>query len=305
MNALGAWLDARDGAAVAQAWARLGAKRVELGGDRWTITPHAAAHFAAAFLGWPLERVMWLAAGEEELPPPTFATRGTVARCFLDQAVDRSEECFETWRIRELVDGARGVQHVSLEYLYDDGSREPAGGSVTLVRVFDRARGIGASIQTWRDVWTIGDVDLAALDLFAGEVHFRIAWKPYALDGVRGFLAQLAAELDAHYDVSATWPGTVTEHEVEGTAVRWYTWRFSSGERAIEIVEHRYRDDGVPETGSIRATVHGLPWGHVLVAHLSDDAHGVEGWLKLRLPRAHGDAVRARLASIPGVTPIR
>ncbi|HEU0035182.1 MAG TPA: hypothetical protein VFQ53_31370 [Kofleriaceae bacterium] len=291
---LSAWLDARDGEAVARAWRGLTARRVEVGGPRWTNTAAGTARFAAAFLGWPLERFAWFTAPDDALPPPTFDSHRVVTRSFVEHAVDCSQECYEDWQIREVVDGVRGFQHIKIGFAVQGEGRDGDwGGSGTIVRVFDRSTSTAASINLHANtVWTIGRVDLTALDVFSYYTTFTLPWPRFTLDAVRGLIAQLATEVDAHFDVSATWPGALTEtRTAEDVVIR--TWRYESGPYALEIIDY----------GTwLWVTVHGLPWGFVMKSRIDNADTGVEGNLQLALPLEVGETVVARLALIPGIT---
>jgi hypothetical protein len=289
------WLDAHDGDAVAAAWQALDPRMQEVGLPSWTVTAPAAARFAATFLGWPIERLAWIAAEADALPPPTFELHHEVTRCYLEHLLDYRGECHESWKIREVAEGPRGVQLVTVDFFYDDGSREGFGMSNTVVRVFDRDAGTAASIDLHaRTVATVGAMDLSALDLFDVWCEVRLGW-PYVRDDVRGVLAQLASDVDAHFDVSATWPGrTLDAGAVEAT--QWEELRFESGDFAIELVEHHY------ETRStVLAKFFGLPWGHAITVVLRDDGTGMEGNVQLRLPRVDCDALLARAAAVPNL----
>ena len=303
------WLDARDGEALARAWHALGAMRCGVGAPNWKITAHGAAQLAAAFLGWPVERVAWLGVPESGMPAPIFKTERTTSRCFLEYGADLVEDCYEYWTIREQREGERGVQHVQVVYRQDDGTREGTGCGGTVVRVFDRATRTGASIfLDTRIVATIGKLDLSALELFAHYRAFDIpTWHQYDLEATRGLVAQLAAEIDAHYDVSATWPGGLTntyvtsDDHVASPSTHYYERRFESGSRAVTIRESRFRREGVAEDGWATVMIEGLPWGHELRLLISDSDSRTHGHVQLRLPIALGETVIARLAGVPGV----
>jgi hypothetical protein len=272
------WLDARDSETLARVWSGLDKNLVEVGAPDWDITVHGAAQLAAAVLAWPIERLAWLALPDEEMPAPTFETKRTVERCFVELGIDLHGACYESWTIREECEGGRGVQHVSVGYAHhDDGTREGGGGSKRVVRVFDRAAGIGASIGIGsRSVATIGEINVAALDLFHRYQFFSVPGWKVDHDGLRGLFAQLASEVDAHFDVSTSWPA--------GRG-----GRFESGTFAVELS---------PRHGGLSATAHGLPWGHALSIWIDESSHGS---VELCLPLAVGQAVLARLSFVTGV----
>src|SRR5262249_45646471 len=155
---------------------------------------------------------------------------------------------------------------------------------------FDRSTSRGVSVHVGSTkAWTIGEpTDLAPLDLFAQRTSFKLAWQRYDLDSLRGFLAQLAADLDAHFDTCTTWPGGVTADQIiddrdYNVRIRRRVQRFESGPYAIELDE-LLDPDGKKETGWLTATVHGLPWGHSLRARIDSTSHpvwGVSGWVDL------------------------
>lgn len=289
------WLDARDGATLERAWRTLAATPVKVGRDRWSITAAGAARFAAAFLGWPIERVAWFTAPDDQLPPPTFEGRRTVTRSFLEHAIDCREECFEEWQIREVADGARGFQHIKIGFsVYGEGRDGGWGGSGTIVRVFDRSTSTAASIHvSSNSVWTIGDVDLAALDVFEHYKTFNVAEPRYTVVAVRDLIAQLASEVDVPFAMCASSPGTMTEQHFAEFDVVKRTWRYEAGSCAIEIEDYG---------NWMWATVHGLPWGFVMNSRIDNKDTGVDGNLNVRLPLWAGDAVVSRLAMIPGIT---
>jgi hypothetical protein len=331
----GDWLDARDGDAVARAWETLGATRVDVGREEplspqiermLGIRADAAALLAASFLGVPPHRFAWFtidwsrlndtheALRQKHRPPaPTFEVSRTVPRCQLDGHVMCEHECAESWEIREVLEGTRGVQHIRIDHYWGEQTRDGSGGgggSATFIRVFDRRASRGASIRLNYDVSTIGEpIDLTPLDLFGDRTEFKLAWKTCDLDAARGLFAQLTADLDAHFDTSTGWPGRVTEDRVVDSKeynfrIRLRKQRFEAGAFAITIDE-RLDPDGKDETGSASLHVHGLPWGHTVAAYLNpsdDPMFGVSGSLDLRLPRKQLEATLARLAAIPGIT---
>jgi hypothetical protein len=313
------WLDARDSATVEREWATLGAKKVQIG--EWSprtlsVRPEGVALLAASFLGCSPDRFAWFAteryADPKTWPAPTFEVGHQVSRSFLDHELDiRQEDCSEVWAIREAIDGSRGVQHITIDCSWGPMTREGGEGrSMTFVRVFDRSTSRAVSIPLWHPaVWMIGEpFDLVSLDLFAQRTDFKLPWKRYSPDSLRGFLAQLTADLDAHFDTSTTWPGGLTKDEIIDNReynfrVRKRIYRFESAPFAIELDE-LLDPDGKEETGWLTVEVSGLPWGHEVSARIDstkDPVWGVSGWVDLTLPRAQLDATLARLAAIPGI----
>ena len=173
-----------------------------------------------------------------------------------------------------------------------------------IVRVFDRSTRCGVSIPMYSTVvYLIGELDLSPLDLFSHRQYFKLAWKEHDLDSVRGLYAQLAADLDAHFDTSSTWDGGLTEDRViedREYRVRALAYRYASGPYAIEL-DTLVDPDTAEHPRWLTATVTGLPWGHALSGRIDntrDPVWGVEGWLDLKLPRAQLEATLARLAAI-------
>jgi hypothetical protein len=166
-----------------------------------------------------------------------------------------------------------------------------------------------SAVRLWSTaVWVLGDVDLGPLDLFGHRQMFKLPWKTYDPDSLRGFFAQLTADLDAHFDTCAAWPGGVTTDEVIDNReynyrVRQRVYRYASGAYAIELAE-LLAPGALDGTGWLTIKVEGLPWGHSVRARIDSTDHpvwGVEGWIDLNLPRAQLDATLARLAAIPGL----
>jgi hypothetical protein len=307
------WIDARDGETLAREWATVNAKSVAIGEARWlSIKPTAVAVLAANFLGSSPDCFAWFAAEpweSEKLPPPTFSVGREVSRCTFEGVVHVPHECGEVWKIRELVEGPRGVQHIDLQYHWGEYTRDGGnGGGLTVVRLYDRSTAQGVSIRlSGQDVWVIGEpLDLSALDLFSQRTELRLPWKRYDPDAILGLVARLAADLDAHFDTAPAWPGGLVSDEVVGTdtRVRRREYRYASGGYAIEMSDFRYPEDLPEGTGRMNTRIEGLPWGHQVCPRLegSDDpVWGMKGSLDLTLPRAQLDATIARLAAIPGI----
>jgi hypothetical protein len=296
------WLDARDAATAAREWETLDAKGVQIGIDRST-RPDAVAVLAASFLGHPPDRFKWFMAEpweSEQLPPATSRTGGEVPRLVFDGVVLCDHDCGHSVEIREVVEGTRGMQHIKVEWYWGDFTREGGnGGGATFVRVFDRISRRAASIRTHHETaWMIGDaIDLAPLDLFGKRVELELTWKTYGVDMVRGLVAQLAADLDAHFATSTTWPGGMIMeriNEVGDQRFRQRDFRYASGAFAIGVSE--FVDLAVNDAGRTSFVVEGLPKGW-----LRGSLDTVTGWIDLRLPRAQLDATLDRLAGIPDV----
>lgn len=312
------WLDARDSASVERQWAALGARRVDVvqGAPRTlTIRPEGAALLAARFLGGSPERFAWWVTeryrAQSKWPSPTFETRREVSRSFLDGELDlHVHTCSESWAIREVIDGARGVQHITLDCTWGELTREGGEGrSITVIRVFDRGARRAVSVPLHHSsAWVIGEVDLSPLDLFAERTRFKLPWKAYDIDSLRGFFAQLTEGLDARLATCAAWPGGITNDEViedheYAFRVRRRIHRYESAPFTLELDEH-LDPDGKRATGGLLFTLGGLPWGHEVKGRIDsslDPTFGVEGWIDLTLPRAQLDATSARLHATPGI----
>src|SRR5688572_27970698 len=183
------WLDARDSDSVVREWATLDARRVEIG--NWSppvraIRPEGAALLAAQVLGCSPECFAWFASERHSRPAtwpaPSFTVGREVSRSFLDHDFDVSEPgCSEAWQIREVIDGVRGVQHITIDCTWGEMTREGGNGrSTSVVHVYDRGAARAVSIPLYSTAaWVIGDVDLAPLDLFAQRTDFKLAWNTY------------------------------------------------------------------------------------------------------------------------------
>jgi hypothetical protein len=319
------WLDARDGETLARAWAAL-PKTKAIVGIRppfvLGIQPLGAARLAAAWLQCSPERFAWFAIDDPEnaaVPRPVFEERRAATRCFLEGAIDCTEaDLGEHWRIREVIEGTRGVQLIKLGFEYGPMTREGGnGGSAMVVRLFDRSAARGVSFQLHsNDVYLMGEpVDLSPLDLFAHRVSYKLRWATLELAAVRGFIAQLTADLDAHFDTSAEWEGGVTRDEVlESVQYNFRTRRrefqFCAGPYAIELGENLDPDIVDDASGMFAVTVRGLPFGHQVSVRIAlsyepgkeaPPAWGVDGWIDFTLPLAQLEAAVARTAAIPGI----
>ena len=323
-----AWLDARDGETLARAWAALGATKVELGVHPDMVLffqPAGVAALAAAWLGWTLDRFAWFGKtdvdDQEDLtlaldpgPEPIFQEGRMVTRCFLDGAVDVREECDEHFVVQEIREGARGVQVVIVLYASGPMAREGGlGDGARVLRLFDRSTGHGLSVQfPSREVYLIGggSFDLSPLDLFAHRVSYKLPWTTIELAAVRGFIAQLAADLDAHFDTSAEWEGGVTLDEVlvsyeSKLRTRRRELRFASGPYAIELGENLDPDVVDDATSMFWVDVRGLPSGHRIGVRIAlsgePGEYPVDGWIDFTLPLAQLEAAVARAATIPKI----
>lgn len=268
------WLGARDAAALRRAWTALAPRRHEVSQPRRELTVHGAAQLAAAMLG---ERADWIV--DLQGRPPEFRVDRKSDACFVDDAWDVSEPCREIWELHERRDGARGVQVVTVGCGTIEG--RPEGGSSTVVRVFDRDRAASVLVSS-NKVSTIGEIDLAPLDLYLYSKNFELAPASLPVEMMRGLVAQLAGELDAHYDTYMLWP--CVAHD------RGHT--FAEGERSVTIVEQQSAD------GRVTATTRGLTWGHKLEVSLHTYRARMYGSVLVRLPDADIDRVIARLAAI-------
>ena len=315
------WLDARDGETLAREWESLGATRTELGvHPRFVlgIRPEGGSLLAAAWLGCSPDRFSWFATEEGKPPPnrpaPIFTVGREVSRCFIDGILLSSEAALaERWTIHEVTEGARGIQFITIEYFYGAETRDGSGGgggSATVLRLFDRSAARGVSVRLCgREVFTIGEpVELSPLDLFAQRVDYKLPWRALELSAVRGFVAQLTSDLDAHFDTSAEWEGGVTRDEVlESKQYNFRTrrreFRFQAGPYAIELGENLDPDIVDDETGMFAIHVRGLPWGHGVFIRIALDAAlpAVEGWIDFMLPMAQLEAAVTRASKIPGI----
>lgn len=286
------WLQAREHTAHEQAWASLGARRVDVGDGTWRMCPAGCARFAAALLGWPLDRVAWLTAEDDARGAPTATASGAVTASTLDgRSLNIGPDSYEEWRVWEEREGDRGVQRVRVDATWDDGSREPSGTSVEVIRVFVGDRAVSLDRSYGNDIYVIGDVDLAPLDVLGAYFNFQLPWPAHDPDGVRGLLAQLADELDPSFDVSVDWPARTIQEE-DTWSLRRYEWR----DLAIEVREMRWLAGG----SRVIAKALGLPWGHELELYLDCENGSSNGGLTLRLPIEAGNRVIVRFATTPG-----
>ena len=268
---LEAWLEARDADSVRRAWTALAPRRHTFAKNR-KLTFHGAALLAEAMLG---TRADWILESRKRRPPE-FEVDRIVDESFVDGGWVMTGRSRETWKLHEQRDEVGGVQVLLVECSSIVG--QPEGGGQTFVRVFDGDRAVSIAID--RDqVWTIGEVDLAPLDLLDFLEYFSPS--SYDIDALRGLVAQVVTELDAHFDTSPLWREIDRRREAD------HEYRvFGDLPRSVAIRLDRHATPSV--------SVHGLPWGHALkFAH---------GYVRGRLPNADIDRVLARLAAISSAT---
>src|SRR5690606_34725990 len=142
----------------------------------------------------------------------------TTSACFLDGALDVIVPCSEAWELRELVRGARGVQHVTVGFQIDDGSRDGVGSGATVVRVFDRDVETAISvvlagtriavIGTGERRAALEESARRALDLVARMHTVRFGdWTTADHRRLRAQLARIARVIAPALADSADWPG--------------------------------------------------------------------------------------------------
>lgn len=309
-----AWLDARDGDALRSAWEALGAERIELGVRGGFITGHGVARLASDLLGWPIERVAWLALRPHEMqlaPPVSFRVVRPTSSCYLENIVDLREPCSENWELRELCEGERGVQLVEVGFGIDDGSRDGIGGGGTVARIFDRDAPFGLSVVRSSRIVALaappeaqGDIAARArhaLDLYGENRPFRVpGWSSYDPAVLRALAASLAAAVDPAFAGSDTWPaalvGEESGHDGRRRVVVSSTWQMTSpdGSRAVLVHEHVTQD----ATRAVWVSVshEGLAWGHDLSLTIDFTPAGGSGTLMMRLPAVLRDAVLQALS---------
>ncbi|MDB4928946.1 MAG: hypothetical protein JWM10_1430 [Myxococcaceae bacterium] len=321
MNPIEAWLAARDADSLDRTWRALDARELaDVAPPAARVCEQAAARLAAELLGWPVERVAWLANNpyDRSRPsPPPRDLRQDVARCYLENAVDFRAACSETWSVCEDRDGARGVQRVVVGFGLDDGSRDGGGGGGSVARVFDLDAGFAVSVVLCGREVSIVAPDGAraaieararrALDLYLSNVPARVeGWTGYDHARLRGLVATLAAAVDGGFAGSETWAGTRTATEAatdyRETRLESLAWRFAEpggGARALTMSE--YYVEGGEARVVASAEVEGLSWGSLLV--VSVDLGPADAWsasVSQRLSRAQLDAVAAAFARVDG-----
>ena len=284
------------------------------------VSEQAAARLAAELLGWPIERVAWIAHNpyDRSSPtPPAQDLRRDVDRCYLENALDLHEACAETWSVCEDRDGARGLQRVVVGFGIDDGSRDGVGGGGAVLRVFDLDAGIAVSVVLGgRDASIVAPADARAaveartrraLDLCLSNTSVRVdGWTGYDHARMRALVATLAAAVDGGFAGCEAWVGTRTATEVDTdyreTRLASLAWRFAepgTGARALTLTEH-FVDGSTPRVVA-HANVEGLPWGARLA--VSANVVATDPWtgsLLLRLSRDQLAAVAAAFARIEG-----
>ncbi len=321
---IAAWIDARDSETLAAAWAALGAEPHVLAWPGACLTMHGAAKFAADLLGWPLERVAWIALRPNEIetggaPAPSFRTSRPVTSSCLDDVFAVNEECFEDWDLRELRDGGRGVQLVTVGWGVEDGTRDGRGGGGTVVRIFDLDAGIAASVVVGpRTVALVSPPDRRdelvarmqrALDLVSENRTFRIpAWTSYDLGTLRTLIAALGTAVDPTFAASAGWPGEKLTETVgvdpRGARVVVTEWRFASpteGAAAVLVREQLSSPETPVNQSWAHVSLAGLTWGYELALDAAATPTGGNATLMYRLPEAARNALVAALATAPGV----
>lgn len=277
------WLAARELAEIRSAWAVLPSVIHPAGNNIRKYSLYGAALLAEAMTG---HRADWIV--DYKLHgAPVYDSRGVADGSVLDHCWNIKERCDAALKIHERRDGLRGVQLISVGAGSISGP--PEGGGMVVVRVFDRDRAAIIPIDAWdTPVATIGEVDLAPLDLLTRTGHFYIDTGSLDVATARALTAQLAAEIDAHYDTSPLWAEGAAEPQGD-----WYMpdnaprQTFRDGERAVTIArEGDYK---------IWAEVHGLPWGQRLGFSLTQ---GLAGYFLLRFSNADLDRIEARISAI-------
>lgn len=272
------WLAARDHVAIRAAWAALPVTLHRIGTGQRSCTLHGAALLAQAMLG---ERADWLV--ERSQGTPVYNVLRISDGAVLDHVWNINEKNQENLVIHERRDGLRGVQLVVLSSGTVTG--RPEGGAVKAVRIFDRDRAAVVPVETYvpTDVATIGDVDLAPLDLLLSSRPYQLEVREHDVATIRALVAQLVAEVDAHYDTSPQW--------VEGhAAVEWYDMpsaqTFVDGSRGVSITDDRQ---------GFQAQVLGLTWGQRFRFHLERNGYCS---VTMQFPAAELDRIEARLAAL-------
>ena len=325
VNPIEAWLAARDAESLERTWRALAAHGLpNLTPPAGYLSEQAAARLAAELLGWPIERVAWLANNPYDRSnpsPPPQDLRRDVARCYLENALDLHEACSETWSVCEDRDGARGVQRVVVGFGIDDGSRDGVGGGGAVLRVFDLDAGVAVSVVLCgRDASIVAPANARAaieartrraLDLCLANTSARIdGWTGYDHARMRALVATLAVAVDEGFAGCETWAGTRTATEVatdyRETRLESLAWRFAepgSGPRALTLSEH-FVEGSTPRVVA-SANVEGLPWGSQLA--MSANVGATDPWsgtLQMRLSRAQLVAVATAFARIDGARPL-
>lgn len=279
-RALDRWLDARTSPALRGAWYDLGAEFHTLAPPGSYLTGHAAAQLAHDVLGFSRDELAWLTVGSYDVEldkagaPAAWQTQRDTPCCFLDAALDMNEPCNETWSLRELVHGDRGVQHLTVGWFINDGSRDGIGTGATVIRVFDRAAELAVSVFTssrtaaviapasLRDAFTVRAI--AGLDLLQRMQSYRVAdWRHPDQQRVRALLGELAALVDP---------------------------AFASSAFSVEIEDRQWQD-----ARSTTVTAQGLPWGWTLAVVADVRPQGTNVRVESRLPRELEQRVFARI----------
>jgi hypothetical protein len=301
------WLDARTSADLRSAWTDLAPTIVDIAPEGSTLTGHSAAYLAHDMLGVPLEDLAWLATQHFELNETNAPTLWSIEQkspsCFLELSFDVPERCRETWYLRGLVHGDRGLQHLTVNYLAGRGNASH-GSYETVIRIFDRSASLGISVMTRGRTAAVIAPEAQrhaiiervkrGLDLLQRRQSYEITSVPFRDPArARELLAELASLVEPAFASSATWPSAVTDQRGLGPPDdRSYltVTRSTQGPFAIEVEDRDWQ--GGSET---TATAHGLAWGWHLavVVDIKDDSATVR--VDVRLPRALGDLVLARV----------
>lgn len=274
---LEAWLTARDPDTLRRTWKALPARVHPVGDIQRKIDLYSAIALARS-MGFD---AAWMLDLHNQLPIYDAQRLGTST--YLDHCWDVTDELRENLRIYEHRDGLHGVQLVQISAGTVTG--RPEGGGVNVVRIVDGTRAAVIAIE--QNVATIGDIDLSPLELRMYSSSFTLASKTADVETARALVAQLAGELDAHFDTSTQWPAGAPYPPGDWYAdSAWNRQTFVAGDRAVTV--------SVDDHQRVWAQVHGLPWGHRLGFQLTTSS----GFLTMRLPNADLDRVLARIRVI-------
>jgi hypothetical protein len=301
------WLDARTSPDLRAAWADLAPITVDVTPVDATLTGHSVAYLAHAMLGVPLADLTWLAIHHFELDgttaPRPWTSEHIAACCFLEQSIDVTDRCRETWTLRELVRGTSGLQHLTVNYHLAAHGQKHIGSFETVIRIFDRAASIGVSVRTGGRTAAILAPDAQrdaaiervtrGLDLLQRRHSYESAASHSASSGARAQLAELAALVEPAFAASAAWPSAIVDQRGVGPP----------DDRSFLTITHatqppfgiEVEDRDWQGGSSTTATATGLPWGWTLAVTVdaSDGAATVR--VDSRLPRALGDRVHEQL----------
>jgi hypothetical protein len=270
------WLAARDAPSIRTAWKALAPTVRDVGTHR--LTREGAVQLAFAMVG---DRHEWLL---KEPYTADFENSDTIVpEVFVDHGWDIDEQCRCYFKLWEKRDGVRGVQ--LLRVGCGSVSGQPDGAELQFVRIFDRERAVSVQLDSTK-VATIGEVDLAPLDLVRASSVTTYAAQA-DVGTVRGLMAQVAADVDAHYDTSTQWPAV----DAADVDVRWWgegtkAYRFADGGRAVVVI-----DD--PQRRRIFARLEGMSWGHAIELDLWTSFS-----VSVTLPAADAERVLARFNTL-------